>query len=60
MDSIIPVYARLVLREMERRNIDIAALFANSSLTRETLLGGGDINIVDFLRILDVGHDRLY
>lgn len=59
MDSIIPVYARLVLREMERRNIDIAALFANSSLTREALLGGGDIDIVDFLRILDVGHDRL-
>ena len=59
MDTISPVYARLVLREMERCNIDTAALFAGTQLTRSGLLRGGDISLTDFLHILDIGQQRL-
>ncbi|MEH6588327.1 MAG: AraC family transcriptional regulator ligand-binding domain-containing protein [Halioglobus sp.] len=59
MDTISPVYARLVLREMERCNIDTAALFAGTQLTRSGLLRGGDISLPDFLHILEIGQQRL-
>ena len=59
MDTISPVYARLVLREMERNAIDTAALFEGTSLTRKQLLKGGDISLEDFLRILEVGQQSL-
>ena len=58
METISPVYARLVLRELERRNIDPAPLFAGISTCREELLRGGDIAVDDFLHILGAG-DRL-
>ena len=58
MDTISPVYARLVLRELERREIDAAPLFAAISTSRQELVMGGDISIHDFLHILRTG-DRL-
>ena len=58
MDRISPVYARLVLRELERRGIDPAPLFAGKSTGRNELLRGGDISLQDFLHILRTG-DRL-
>jgi AraC-like DNA-binding protein len=56
MDTISPVYARIVLRELERRHIASEPLFAGSNLSREQLLGGGDIPLNDFLQILRLGH----
>jgi len=58
MDRISPVYARLVLRELEGRGIDPAPLFAGKSTGRNELLRGGDISMQDFLHILRTG-DRL-
>ena len=58
MDSISPVYARLVLREVERREIDPAPLFRGTAIDRHKLLRGGDISMQDFLHILRTG-DRL-
>ncbi len=58
MDTISPVYARLVLRELQRREINTAPLFAGISTRREELLRGGDISVDDFLHILRTG-DRL-
>ena len=58
METISPVYARLVLRELERREIDPARLLAGSTLSRHQLLRGGDIAMEDFLHILRSG-DRL-
>ena len=58
MDKISPVYARLVLRELERRGIDPAPLFAGKSTGRNELLRGGDISLQDFLHVLRTG-DRL-
>jgi AraC-like DNA-binding protein len=58
MDTISPVYARLVLRELERRRIDPAPLFAGTRLSRPELLRGGDIPMADFLHVLNAG-DRL-
>lgn len=58
MDTISPIYARLVLRELERRAVDTAPLFAGTTLNREKLYRGGDISLADFLQILRVG-DRL-
>ena len=58
MDRISPVYARLVLRELLRRGIDPAPLFAGTSTSRDQLLRGGDIPLQDFLHILRAG-DRL-
>jgi len=58
MDTISPVYARLIMRELERREIESTPLFAGTVLSREELIGGGDIAMADFLRILRTG-DRL-
>ncbi len=58
METISPIYARLVLREIERREIDPAPIFAGTALSRHELLRGGDIAVGDFLRILHAG-DRL-
>ena len=58
MDTISPVYARLVLRELERREINPAPLFAGISTRPAELLRGGDIPMHDFLHILRTG-DRL-
>jgi AraC-like DNA-binding protein len=55
MNMISPVYARLVLRELERRGIDPAPLFAGLGTRREELLRGGDITMEDFLHILRTG-----
>ena len=58
MDTISPIYARLVLRELEQRGIDPAPLFAGTTLSRDELLFGGDIRLPDFIRVLEIG-DRL-
>ena len=58
MNTISPVYARLVLRELERQEIDPTPLFAGTALSRGELLHGGDIAMKDFLHILRIG-DRL-
>jgi len=58
METISPVYARLVLRELERREIDPASLFTGTVISRHELLHGGDIAMEDFLHILRMG-DRL-
>lgn len=57
MNSISPVYARIVLRELERRQIATDTLFAGTDLTREMLLRGGDIALEDFEQILRIGHE---
>lgn len=59
MDTISPVYARLIVRELERREIDPAPLFAGTALSRLELLGGGDIGMDDFLHILRTGDQML-
>lgn len=56
METISPIYARLVLRELEQHGIDPSALFRGRSLTRQELLRGGDIALVDFLHILREGQ----
>ncbi|MBT8081150.1 MAG: AraC family transcriptional regulator [Gammaproteobacteria bacterium] len=52
METISPIYARLILRELERRGIDPGPLLAGTSLTRNELARGGDIGMEDFLHIL--------
>ena len=59
MDTISPVYARLLLREIERRGIDPAPLFAGIALNQSELLQGGDIHREDFLHILRTGDQLL-
>lgn len=59
MDTISPVYARLVLRELERRSIDPAPLFTGTALNPQALLRGGDIGMEDFLHILRTGDQLL-
>ncbi len=59
MESISPVYARLVLREVMRRGIDPSPLFANTGLDPDTLQHGGDIAMQDFLQILRAGDKLL-
>ena len=59
MDTISPVYARLVLRELERRDIDPAPLFTGTAMDRQRLLHGGDISMRDFLHILTKGDQLL-
>jgi AraC-like DNA-binding protein len=59
METISPVYARLLLRELERREIDATALFTGTSLSRRDLLLGGDISLEDFLHILRTGDQLL-
>jgi AraC-like DNA-binding protein len=58
METISPVYARLILRELEKRRIDSAPLFADLNTSPEELLRRGDISMQDFLHILRTG-DRL-
>ena len=58
MDTISPIYARLILRELEQRAIDSAPLFAGTPLSPCELQLGGDIHLQDFLHILQIG-DRL-
>jgi AraC-like DNA-binding protein len=58
MDKISPVYARLILRELEHRKLDTSPLFAGTALSRNELLHGGDIELPNFVRILKLG-DRL-
>ena len=58
MDTISPIYARLILRELERRDIDPSPLFQETALSRDNLLRGGDIGLPDFLHVLRIG-DRL-
>ena len=59
MDTISPVYARLILREVERREIDPSALLAGTSLSRKELVRGADISMADFLHILRKGDQLL-
>ena len=59
MDTISPVYARLVLLELEKRAIDPAPLLAGTALSRQELLRGGDIAMEDFLHILRTGDQLL-
>lgn len=59
MDTISPVYARLVLRELERREIDPAPLFSGTALSRDELVRGGDISMEIFLHILRTGDQLL-
>ena len=58
MDTISPVYARLVLREFEQREIDPAPLFTGTAISPDELVRGGDIAVKDFLHILQTA-DRL-
>lgn len=55
MDTISPVYARLILRELERREIDPTPLFTETTLSRDELVRGSDIAMSDFLHILRTG-----
>jgi AraC-like DNA-binding protein len=59
METISPVYARLVLRELARRAIDPAPLFAGISTSPEVLLQGRDIPMQDFLQILSTSDQLL-
>lgn len=59
METISPVYARLVLREVEQHEIDASPLFEGTALNREELLRGGDIALPDFLHILQTGNRLL-
>lgn len=59
MDTISPVYARLLLREVVRRGIDPAPLFAGIALSQPELSQGGDIRMEDFLHILRAGDQLL-
>lgn len=58
MATISPIYARLILRELERREIDSAPLFSGTSIRRADLVRGGDIAMEDFLHVLQTA-DRL-
>lgn len=59
METISPVYARLVLRELERLEIDPAPLFARTAVGRGELQRGGDIALQDFLHILRTAEHLL-
>lgn len=56
METISPVYARFVLREIIRQNIPEEQLLAGTRLTRPELESGGDIPMEAFLTILHNGH----
>ncbi|MEH6636051.1 MAG: AraC family transcriptional regulator ligand-binding domain-containing protein [Halioglobus sp.] len=56
MDSISPVYARFVLREILRQGISTDELLAGTRLNRRELETGGDIAVEDFLAILENGR----
>ena len=59
METISPVYARLVLREVLRRGMDPAPLFADIALDSDGLQHGGDIGMQDFLHIVRAGNTLL-
>ncbi len=59
MERISPVYARLVLRELQRRGIDPAPLFDGLSIGPGELFRGGDISMQDFIHILRTGDQLL-
>lgn len=59
MDTISPVYARLILREFELRDIDSTPLFTGPTVSRDELVLGGDISMEDFLHILRTGNQLL-
>jgi len=56
MEKISPVYARFVLRDILQLGIPADRLFEGTSLTRRELETGGDIAMLDFLRVLDNGR----
>ena len=56
MESISPVYARFVLREVLARGIPAERLLANTTLQCEELETGGDISVENFLAILQEGR----
>ena len=58
MDTISPVYARLLLRELDQRQVDTAPLFDGTRVSRQELVRGGGIAVEDFVHILRTG-DRL-
>ena len=55
MNTISPVYARFVLREVLAQNIPAEKLLADTTLHRRELETGGDISVEDFLAILENG-----
>lgn len=59
MDTISPVYARLILRELEKRAIDTAPVFSGTALSRQELVRGGDISMDAFLHILRTGDQLM-
>ncbi len=59
METISPVYARLLLRELRSRAIDPAPLFAGIGTNPEVLLQGRDIPMQDFLQILRTSDELL-
>ncbi|MEM6819159.1 MAG: AraC family transcriptional regulator ligand-binding domain-containing protein [Pseudomonadota bacterium] len=59
MDTISPIYARLILREFEQRGIDSSPLFEGTAVSQAELLSGGDIPLADFLHILQTGDQLL-
>ena len=56
METIDPVYARLILRTLERNGADTTALFEGISIGRDELLRGGNIPMADFLHVLREGQ----
>ncbi|QFU76454.1 AraC family transcriptional regulator [Halioglobus maricola] len=59
MQTISPVYARLVLRELEQNGVDPEPMFRGLSLNRNDLCLGGDIALHDFLQILQRGQELI-
>jgi AraC-like DNA-binding protein len=58
MEKISPVYARLVLRELQQRGLDSGPLFDGTTIGPAELQRGGDLSVQDFLHILRAA-DRL-
>ena len=56
METISPVYARLILLDLERRGIDPEPLFEEVPFSRAELLRGGDIRREHFLSVLRAGQ----
>jgi len=57
METISPVYARFVLREILSQGIPAEALLAGTTLNRRELETGGDISVEDFLAVLENGRE---
>ena len=57
METISPVYARFVLREIVRRKLPVEQLLAGTRLTRAELESGSDIPLDAFLAILNNGQN---